>query len=141
VSKEGFSVLPQKAGYSVPDDPADVEAAALELIVCMPWGPLIDDYLISIAAAGQRPATLDLRRDHLNHIARGIDCPPHAVTSERLVDWFGQQIHWKLETRRGYRNTARKFFEWGLQDRPPRHRSVRRVAGGAAGHAAAATHP
>jgi integrase/recombinase XerC len=79
------------------------------------WAPLIDDYLTSLAAVGQRRATLELRRDHLNRIARGIDCPPNTLTAERLVDWFGQQTHWKLETRRGYRNAARKFFQWAYR--------------------------
>jgi integrase/recombinase XerC len=79
------------------------------------WAPLIDDYLTSLAAAGQRRATLELRRDHLNRIARGIGCAPAVVTAELLVDWFGQQTHWKLETRRGYRNAARKFFQWAYK--------------------------
>ena len=79
------------------------------------WAPMIDDYLRSLAAAGQRPATLHLRRDNLNRIARGIGCAPDDVTAERLVDWFGQQTHWKLETRRSYRNAARKFFRWAYK--------------------------
>ena len=29
---------------------------------------------------------------------------------ERLVEWFGQQTHWAIETRRGYRSVARGFF-------------------------------
>jgi len=74
-----------------------------------------DDYLCSLAAAGQRQATLHLRHDHLNRIARGIGCPPDAVTAECLVDWFGHQTHWKLETRRGYRNAARGFFRWAYK--------------------------
>jgi integrase/recombinase XerC len=76
------------------------------------WAPMIDDYLRHIAAAGQRPATIELRRDHLNRIARGLACPPETVTAELLVDWFGQQTHWSLETRRSYRSAARGFFTW-----------------------------
>ena len=90
--------------------PAPVQAPAAGA-----WAAMIDDYLRSLAAAGQRPATLHLRRDHLNRIARGIGCPPDDVTAERLVDWFGQQTHWKLETRRGYRNAARGFFAWAYK--------------------------
>jgi integrase/recombinase XerC len=79
------------------------------------WPLMIDDYVRSLAAAGQRQASLHLRRDHLNRIGRGVGCGPDAVTAELLVDWFGQQTHWKLETRRGYRNAARKFFQWAYK--------------------------
>jgi hypothetical protein len=76
------------------------------------WAAMIDDYVRSLAAAGQRQATPDLRLDNLNRIARGVGCPPERVTAEHLVDWFGQQTHWRLETRRSYRSAARKFFQW-----------------------------
>jgi len=76
------------------------------------WEQMIDDYLRSLAAAGQRRATLTLRRNHLNRIAKCIGCAPQEVTAEALVNWFGRQTHWKLETRRAYRSAARKFFQW-----------------------------
>ena len=79
------------------------------------WRPFIDDYLRSLTAAGQRHETIKLRRLSLSTMARGLGCPPQAVTAERLVDWFGRQTHWAVETRRGYRSTARCFFSWAYQ--------------------------
>ena len=61
---------------------------------------MIDDYLVSLAAVGQRDTTLELRRVCLLRIARGLGCPPDAVTGELLVEWFGQQTQWAIETRR-----------------------------------------
>ena len=78
---------------------------------------MIDDYLISLAAVGQRETTIDVRRDHLSRIARGLGCPPEAVTGELLVDWFGRQTHWALETRRGYRSVG--SVEWPISLRRP----------------------
>lgn len=71
---------------------------------------MIDDYLLSLAAVGQRETTIALRRSCLCRMARGLGCPHEAVTAERLVEWFGQQTHWAIETRRGYRSVARGFF-------------------------------
>ncbi len=79
------------------------------------WAPLIEDYLLTLAAGGQRAATLKLRRSHLTTMSRALGCPPEAVTGELLVDWFGRQTHWTLETRKGYRSTARGFFSWAYR--------------------------
>lgn len=76
------------------------------------WVNLIDDYLLAQAAAGRPRTTLGTRRGHLARMARDLDCPPGSVTSERLVAWFGQQVQWGSETRRGYRNTMRSFYFW-----------------------------
>ena len=92
--------------------------AALRLSVPPAWAPLIDDYVRRLAAGGQRPATLRLRRDHLNQLARALDCPRGAVTADMLVDWFGTQT-WALEARRNFRSSVTKFFGMGLQDTPP----------------------
>jgi integrase/recombinase XerC len=86
-----------------------------EFAVPPQWAGMIDDYLISLAAVGQRETTIDVRRDHLSRIARGLGCPPEAVTGELLVDWFGRQTHWALETRRGYRSASRGFFAWAYK--------------------------
>jgi integrase len=79
------------------------------------WAQPIEDYLLSLAAAGQRDATLKLRRSHLTTMARGLGHPPEAVTGELLVGWFGQQKHWTPETRKGYRSAARGFFSWAYR--------------------------
>jgi integrase len=41
-----------------------------------------------------------------------MDCEPFDVDPDALVEWFGRQAHWKIETRRGYRNTIRSFYQW-----------------------------
>lgn len=79
------------------------------------WASMIEDYLVSLAAVGQLTTTVDYRRALLCRIARGLDCPPEAVTGERLVAWFGQQTHWSIETRRSYRAAARGFFAWAYK--------------------------
>lgn len=79
------------------------------------WDWLIEDYLHSIAAGGQREATLKLRRNHLRTMARELGCPAEEVTADRLLDWFGRQRHWAPETRRGYRSAARGFFSWAYK--------------------------
>ncbi|WP_237072119.1 tyrosine-type recombinase/integrase [Mycobacterium avium] len=73
---------------------------------------MIDDYLHAIAAEGQRQATLRLRRDQLQHMARCLGCAPDEVTAERLIEWFGKQTHWSAEHRRSNRSAVRGFFSW-----------------------------
>lgn len=75
------------------------------------WAALLDAYLAAEAGAGRSPATIDTRRTHLAHLARGLRGVPHRVTEERLLAWMGRQ-GWGVETRRGYRNTLRSFFAW-----------------------------
>ena len=79
------------------------------------WIEPIDDYLRSLAAAGLRPETIKLRRSSVTTMARGLRCPPQAVTGELLVNWFGQQRQWAAETRRSYRSAARGFFTWAYR--------------------------
>jgi integrase len=76
------------------------------------WAPTIDRYLLTLAAAGQRPLTLRLRSFQLCQVARGLDCPPEQVTGEMLINWFGRQQHWTPEGRKSYRAGIRGFFEW-----------------------------
>jgi hypothetical protein len=88
------------------------------------WGRLLDDYLLTLHAAGQRPATIRLRRGLLCRMARGLGCPPDHVTGEQLVNSSGRQQHWSPEARRSYRAAARGFFTWAYRlDRVPRHLS------------------
>jgi integrase len=77
------------------------------------WAPMIDEYLLTLNAAGQRAPTLRLRYMQLCQMARGIGWPPDAVTGEILVHWFGCQQHWTPEGRKSYRAGARGFFQWG----------------------------
>jgi integrase len=85
---------------------------------------MIDDYVVSLAAVGQREATLRLRRYHLTRMARELGCPPEEVTGEMLVNWFGRYPNWVPETRRGYRGAVRGFFTWAYRTgRVPAHLS------------------
>ena len=79
------------------------------------WASMVDDYLITLAAAGQRESTIRHRRALLCRIARGLGCPPEQVTAEKLIDWFGRQQHWSPETRHSYRSVIRGFLAWGYR--------------------------
>ncbi|MFP1155565.1 tyrosine-type recombinase/integrase [Mycobacterium sherrisii] len=84
------------------------------------WQRCVDDYLLTLAAAGQRPATIRLRKGILCLAARGLGCPPAEVTADELVNWFGRQQHWSSEARHSYRSTLRGFFVWMYEtDRVP----------------------
>lgn len=79
------------------------------------WAEVIAAYLHTLAAAGLRPATLRLRYDQLQQMARAMGCPPDEVTAELLVGWFGDNAQWSPETRRGNRSTAKGFFTWAYR--------------------------
>ncbi len=76
------------------------------------WRRDIDDYLLALAAGGQRPLTIRLRKATLCCAARGLGCPPAEVTAEQLVNWLGRQQHLSQEGRKSYRTTLRGFFTW-----------------------------
>ena len=78
------------------------------------WASMVDDYLITLAAAGAAGrAPVRHRRALLCRIARGLGCPPEQVTAEKLIDWFGRQQHWSPETRHSYRSVIRGSFWLG----------------------------
>jgi integrase len=86
------------------------------------WAWILQDYLLTLSAGGQRPATIRLRRATLCRMARGLGCAPQEVTGPQLVYWFGQQQHWSPETRHSYRAGARGFFTWAYRHgRIPHH--------------------
>lgn len=76
------------------------------------WRRDVDDYLLTLSAAGQREATIRHRRSILCMAARGLGCPPAEVTAAKLLDWLGRQQHLSPEARHGYRSTLRGFFAW-----------------------------
>lgn len=81
------------------------------------WRRDVEDYLITLAAAGQRELTVRLRRSILCVAARGLDCPPADVTAEKLLDFMGRQQHLSPEARHSYRSTLRGFFRWAYEYR------------------------
>ena len=86
------------------------------------WAQIIDDYTLSLAAAGQPQTSLTLRRIQLVRMARDLGGKPTDVTADTLVGWFGAQTGWKTETRRNYRAIARGFWRWAYRTkRVPDH--------------------
>lgn len=79
------------------------------------WAPMITDYCLELAAAGQTAPTIRSRRLGLARIARGLGVPPGDVTGDQLKHWFGGQSQWGLSTRRQYRAAARGFFSWAYK--------------------------
>lgn len=78
------------------------------------WEWAIEDYLHTLAAAGQRDATRKLRDNQLRNMARCLGCPPEDVTAEVLVDWFGQQT-WSAEHSRSNQSAVKGFFSWAYK--------------------------
>jgi integrase len=79
------------------------------------WAPAIDDYLTTLVAAGQPATTIKLRRHQLGLMSRELGGRPADVTGEQLVLWLGKHSEWALETRRGFRTAARRFFLWAYK--------------------------
>lgn len=79
------------------------------------WCRDVGDYLITLAAAGQRETTIRKRHSILCMAARGLGCPPAEVTAEKLLDWLGRQQHLPPEGRHSYRSTIRGFVSWAYQ--------------------------
>lgn len=76
------------------------------------WRRDVNDYLLALAAGGQRESTIRGRKANLCMAARGLGCPPAKVTAEQLVNWLGRQQHLSPEARKSYRSTLRGFFVW-----------------------------
>src|SRR6202171_823556 len=86
------------------------------------WAQIIDGYMLTLAAAGQPRTTMELRRIQLVRMARDLGGRPADVTGEKLVEWFGRQTEWTIETRRSYRAGIRGFFRWAYRTkRVPDH--------------------
>lgn len=61
---------------------------------------------------GGKPATTRrTRREHLQHLARRVECGPWALDAEGLKAYAASQS-WSPETRRGRRNTFVSFWRW-----------------------------
>jgi integrase len=93
-----------------------------ECAVPAAWAQIIEDYMLTLAAAGTPPTSLTLRRIQLVRMARDLSGRPTDVTAESLVAWFGSQTGWKTETRRNYRAVVRGFWRWAYRTkRVPEH--------------------
>lgn len=78
------------------------------------WRAAIDDYLAWRAAAGKATSSMTAWRQHLQHLARRTEHPPHTITGRELVAYAAAQA-WARDTRRGRRNTLASFFAWAQQ--------------------------
>jgi integrase len=86
------------------------------------WAQIVDDYMLSLVAAGLPPTTLALRRWQLVRMARDLGGSPAEVTADTLVGWFGNCTGWTTETRRSYRAAIRGFWRWAYRTkRVPEH--------------------
>jgi hypothetical protein len=84
---------------------------------------MIDDHMLTLAAAGRPPATMALRRVQLVRMARDIGGHPADVTGQQLVEWFGSQTGWTTETRRRY--LAERFAHQPVNVKPALHTMIR----------------
>lgn len=75
------------------------------------WEPSIAEWFGVMRAAGYSPATLKTRRCQISHIARALQGSPLTVTGRELAAYFGGQ-DWKRNTRKGYRDTVKRYFAW-----------------------------
>jgi integrase/recombinase XerC len=79
------------------------------------WAQPIEDYLLTLVAAGQpENTTVKLRRQLLVKMAHDLGENPAELTADRLIAWFGAQ-DWATETRRSYRATVRGFLRWAYK--------------------------
>ncbi|MCV7101548.1 tyrosine-type recombinase/integrase [Mycobacterium palustre] len=76
------------------------------------WRRDVDDYLLTLSAAGQRESTIRHRYKCLCMAARGLGCPPAEVTAEQLLNWLGRQQYLSPEGRKNYRAVLSGFFTW-----------------------------
>ena len=74
--------------------------------------PLIDEFLDTLRAAGQRRHTIDTRRRQLVRVFREIN--PLTVSEHELVQWLASR-EWGPETRKSTRSVLRAFFSWLVQ--------------------------
>lgn len=79
-----------------------------------PWAEPIAAYLASLQAAGQRPASINLRRNYLTSLSHHF-ADPWAVTYADLVAYLSRP-DWSPDTRKALRSTLRLFYRWAVLD-------------------------
>lgn len=77
------------------------------------WVRAIEDFSGAQRVAGKAPATIRLRRDQLQQLARHTDAGPWEVTTTDLYDWLAAAT-WSQERRRSVRTTLRVFYRWAV---------------------------
>lgn len=80
------------------------------------WTAAIHEWERWARVSGYPKTTIGTRRQHLQHMARGLGvASPWEVSKGDLLEWWGQQT-WENETRRGRRTTVRHFYRWALEE-------------------------
>jgi len=85
-------------------------------IIFLPWPDELDAFTLALHAAGRARQTVELRRYHLERLARWArprGLGPWSLTLDDLLTWTGAQ-RWSSETRRSYRASLRAFWRWGV---------------------------
>lgn len=68
-------------------------------------------YVAQMRAAGMRPGTITLKRQHLERCLSWLRMSPQEVTQDDLVRYLAAQ-NWAPETRKSVRSSLRGFFAW-----------------------------
>lgn len=77
------------------------------------WQVEIDNWLLSLRAAGRSEQTIETRETWIRHVARGLECDPFEVSYDQLLLFFGR-AEWARETRRSVYATVRGFYRWAV---------------------------
>ncbi|WP_210580132.1 tyrosine-type recombinase/integrase [Actinomyces succiniciruminis] len=74
------------------------------------WLPAIDQFEVSLQAAGRRETTVSTRLRHIRQLARDMpDVDPADVAADQLLRWAAGHS-WEPETRHSYYVSLRAFF-------------------------------
>lgn len=76
------------------------------------WNAELDAYVLHLRAAGMSPATIRLKRQHLERALTWFDAPsPWAVTLDQMTEYLA--VHdWAPESRKSVRSSLRGFYRW-----------------------------
>lgn len=77
------------------------------------WAGEIEEWALTLTAAGMSKGTVRNRTDHMRRVARALDGDPWQVDAEQLLAWAGQQA-WARETRRNVYQSIKEFWAWGI---------------------------
>jgi integrase len=78
------------------------------------WAQALDDWIVTLRAAGKPETTIRTRRQQLQQLAQALELlDPWAVTEDDLMAYLGAQ-RWAAETRHAHRSAIRGFYGWAL---------------------------
>lgn len=80
----------------------------------MTWITATAAWMLSLRAAGRRPATIRLYQHYLQHTAHALGGDPWSVTTEQLEALLGS-VEWGPSARKSLRTALGSFYRWGLR--------------------------